>query len=146
MARPDAQTASREAWALAKRQHWVITWWQLIELGYTREAIAYRIEEGQLFPLWRGVYAVRRRDLSREGLFMAAVLACRKGAVLSHVSAAILWGILKPRRHVIEVTVIGRHPRQGGIEVHRRKGVESTRPRTSPSPPRRRRSSTSRAP
>jgi hypothetical protein len=27
---------------------------------------------------------------------MAAVLACGEGAVLSHGSAAVLWGLLKP--------------------------------------------------
>lgn len=36
---------------------------------------------------------------------MAAVLACGEGAVLSHRSAAALWGIRRPGDHTIEVTV-----------------------------------------
>jgi very-short-patch-repair endonuclease len=35
---------------------------------------------------------------------MAAVLACGEGAVLSHGSAAVLWGFLKPLRGPIHVT------------------------------------------
>ena len=52
---------------------------------------------------------------------MAAVLACGPGAMLSHWSAAALWGILKDRPGAIEVTVQRpRAPRRPGIRVHRR--------------------------
>jgi hypothetical protein len=36
-----------------------------------------------LHPVWRGVYAVGRPELTRRGLWMAAVLACGPGAALS---------------------------------------------------------------
>jgi very-short-patch-repair endonuclease len=51
---------------------------------------------------------------------MAAVLACGKGAVLSHRSAAALWTILAPA-DIIEVTVPGAAGRKArdGIRVHR---------------------------
>ncbi len=51
---------------------------------------------------------------------MAAVLACGADAVLSHRSAAMLWGILPPGR-VIEVTVPGSggRRRRQGIRLHR---------------------------
>ena len=42
----------------------------------------------------RGVYAVGHRKLPLEGRFLAAVKACGPGAVLSHVSAAALWGFM----------------------------------------------------
>jgi very-short-patch-repair endonuclease len=127
MARIDRQTASRAAWALSKGQHWTIARRQLIALGFTREAIAHRIADGRLYPVWRGVYAVGRRDLSPEGLFMGAVLACGDDAVLSHESATWLWGIRKVRGRVIEVTVPpGRNPRRRGIRAHRRTRVDST--------------------
>src|SRR5689334_3987193 len=113
MATKDAQRAARR---LAKKQHWVITRAQLLGLGFTAGAIKERIASGRLHAFWAGVYAVDRPDLTREGLFMAAVLACGTRAVLSHLSAAILWGILKPRRHTIEVTVCGTHPRQPRIK------------------------------
>jgi very-short-patch-repair endonuclease len=52
---------------------------------------------------------------------MAAVLACGEGAVLSHGSAAVLWGFLKPLRgpiHVSLPSLNGRRRRQG-IVIHR---------------------------
>ncbi|MGO9499525.1 MAG: hypothetical protein ACLQA5_22865, partial [Solirubrobacteraceae bacterium] len=63
---------------------------------------------------------VPRELLKREGLYMAAVLACGPEAVLSHRSAAALlelrdWGHTK-----IEVTVPRRSSRRhDGIKVHR---------------------------
>jgi very-short-patch-repair endonuclease len=71
------------------------------------------------------VYAVGPGRLTRERCFMAAVLACGERAMLSHVSAGIHWGILRPLRHRIEVTVIHPSPRRpSGIRVHRRPGLD----------------------
>jgi uncharacterized protein DUF559 len=53
---------------------------------------------------------------------MAAVLACGEGAVLSHGSAAALWGLLKEAEGPVEVTIPsygGRRERRG-IRLHRR--------------------------
>ena len=41
----------------------------------------------------RGVYGVGHKPTSREARWLAAVLACGEGAVLSHRSAATLWRI-----------------------------------------------------
>jgi very-short-patch-repair endonuclease len=52
---------------------------------------------------------------------MAAVLACGEGAVLSHGSAAVLWGLLKPLDGAVHVSVpatAGLKKRQG-IHLHR---------------------------
>jgi very-short-patch-repair endonuclease len=52
---------------------------------------------------------------------MAATLACGPTAVLSHNSAALLWGFGKARGEPIEVTVPQVSPRRRhGIRVHRR--------------------------
>jgi len=52
---------------------------------------------------------------------MAAVLACGEGAVLSHRSAAALWGIGAERRGQIEVSVRRRsRARRAGIRVRSR--------------------------
>lgn len=71
---------------------------------------------------------------------MAAVLACGKGAVLSHRSAAALWGIGRERRGQIDVSIRRRcrHRRAGIRAVSRpslrreditlRAGVPVTRP------------------
>ncbi len=62
---------------------------------------------------------------------MGAVLSCGPGAVLSHFSAAALWGI-RPAR-VLEVCVpVERNPRRTGIAVHRREWLESRRRRGIP--------------
>jgi hypothetical protein len=71
----------------------VVALFQLIALRYTIEAIKWRVAKGRLHPVHRGVYAVGRPDLSREGEWMAAVLACAPTGVLSHDSAAALWRI-----------------------------------------------------
>src|SRR4051794_40907695 len=93
-------------WALVRAQHGVIARWQLIELGFSAEAIRHRVRSGRLYPLqFRGVYAVGRRELTREGVWMAAVLACGEGAALSHESAAQLLGIRRYERGDIEVSI-----------------------------------------
>jgi len=48
---------------------------------------------------------------------MAAVLACGPGAVLSHGSAAHLWGI-RGSRGPIEVTRVSGHRRPHGVRLH----------------------------
>jgi very-short-patch-repair endonuclease len=64
---------------------------------------------------------------------MAAVLAAGDQAVLSHGSAAQLWGMLKPSSGVVHVTVpvtSGRDSRRRGIHVHRSRSLpqsETTR-------------------
>ena len=90
---------------LAGRQHGVVARRQLLELGIGRRAIARRLEARRLHPLHRGVYAVGHRDLSRRGWWMAAVLACGPGAVLSHRSAAALWGIREGSPTRVDVSV-----------------------------------------
>ena len=56
---------------------------------------------------------------------MAAVLTCGPGAVLSHLSAAVLWGIV--RRPVREIAISVPNSRRlkprRGITVHRRTGL-----------------------
>lgn len=52
------------------------------------------MRRGRLHLLHRGVYAVGHRLLSRDARWMAAVLACGSGAVLSHRSAGQLWRIV----------------------------------------------------
>jgi hypothetical protein len=64
------------------------------------EAIAGGVADGLLHRIHPGVYAVGRPSTPREGRWMAAVLAGGDGAVLTHDSAAELWGIRRPRRRV----------------------------------------------
>jgi very-short-patch-repair endonuclease len=103
---------------LARRQHGVVARNQLDALGLTRRAIGRRIDRGWLHGVHRGVYAVGHLALTRNGRYMAAVLACGDGAALSHFSAAVLWGILDDRGGPIHVTVEGNRVCPGVI-VHR---------------------------
>lgn len=77
---------------------------QLLELGVSKGAIERRLRAGRLHRLHAGTYAVGHTVLSQRGRWMAAVLFCGPGAVLSHRSAAALWGI-RSGGGAIEVTV-----------------------------------------
>jgi very-short-patch-repair endonuclease len=99
----------------------VIEHGQLLAHGITRHGIAHRIRKGKLHPKARGVYAVGTPNVTRFGERMVAVLACGDGAVLSHLSAAVHWGIWKREPGQIHVTVSPtRNPRPEGVKVFRR--------------------------
>jgi very-short-patch-repair endonuclease len=112
-----SQTGDRDIAELADRQHGVVAVWQLLELGVGLGAIKYRLAQGRLYFVHTGVYAVGRRKLGWKGVVMAAVLACGPEAVLSHRSAARLWGIRPDNRRDVDVTV----PSRG---AHRRRGIQ----------------------
>lgn len=112
--------AVRELWVLARRQHWVVARSQLLALGFSRRWIQHRIAIGRLHPLHRGVYAVGRPHVTPYGRWMAAVLACGPEAVLSHESAAALWGIRSAASGLAVSVVTGANRRPEGITVHRR--------------------------
>jgi very-short-patch-repair endonuclease len=127
---PDAEVAK-----IASRQHGVITLRQLEAAGLSKRAAAGRVRSGRLHRLHRGVYAVGHRAPSWHGRWMAAVLACGDGAVLSHHSAAALWELLKPIEgsiHVSTPSTSGRAVRRG-IHLHRCLTLPSPR-EPSPSP------------
>lgn len=110
---------------VAGRQHGVISARQLADAGVARDVAAVWARKGRLHRLHRGVYAVGHAAVSAEGRWMAAVLACGEGAVLSHRSAAYLWGLLDPRLepvHISVSTIAGRKKRTG-IRVHRRSAL-----------------------
>ena len=108
-------------WALARRQHGVVTRAQLLVLGFSAQSIKHRIAKGRLHPVRRGVYAVGRPELTLHGRWLAAVLSCGHTAALSHESAAGLWKIRPVKTARIEVSVqIGQPRRPAGIVVHRR--------------------------
>ena len=122
---------ARLAWALARRQHGVITRAQLRELGFTDRAIDHRLRTGRLRPLHRGVLVLGGREVGNLERWMAAVLACGEDALLSHQSAAELWGIRKPRAGDVEISVPKRvRRRPEGIRVHRRSGLTDPDRRT----------------
>src|SRR3954451_6144900 len=117
---------SSAVWALARRQHDAVKRAQLLDLGYSRQAIEHRLWSGRLHRTpWRGVYAVGRPELTRLGFLMAAVLASGVDAALSHVAAAELWGI-RGKANEIDVTVPTGRAKRRGIKSHRRTGIATT--------------------
>jgi hypothetical protein len=117
---------SAQAQRLARRQRGTIARRQLLALGFTRSAIAHRITTGRLHPIGHGVYAVGRRELSHEGRWMAAILACGRGAVLSHRSAGALYGVSEERPGFIELSVPRRVERtRRGLRVHSRPALRT---------------------
>lgn len=117
---------SPSVWEVARRQYGVVGRGQLVALGLSRRAIQHRIERGRLHPVLRGVYAVGRGELTRNGRLMAAVLACGPGASLTHSSAATLWGIFGEQPGPIEVAVPSdSHRSCPGLRIHRRTGLGS---------------------
>jgi hypothetical protein len=104
--------------ALAARQQGNVANWQLVDLGLGRKAVAYRVGRGRLHPAYHGVYGVGRPPTTPLERAAAAVLACGRDAVLSHGSAATLWGFARELRGPFEVTVPARRSRRG-ITVHR---------------------------
>ncbi len=104
--------------AQAAREKGLITYEQLRALGFSDAAIARLVALGRLHRIHRGVYAVGRRELSREGVFLAAVLALGAGAVLSHFAAAALWDCWTGRTSPVDVTVPRKARAREGIRAH----------------------------
>jgi very-short-patch-repair endonuclease len=95
-------------------QSWgVLSLEELRACGLSRKAVWVRVRAGRLHPLHRGVYAVGHPNVALEGRFAAAVKACGPRALLSHHSAAALWGILAWETRFPQVTVAG-----GGTRLH----------------------------
>lgn len=115
----DSLHVDRRIGSVAGVQHGVISLEQLVALGLSPRAVRHRVASGRLVRLHRGVFAVGHGALSANGRRLAAVLACGSGAVLSHRSAAALWG-LRPWAGRFEVSIpsqAGRAVR--GIDLHR---------------------------
>lgn len=80
-----------------------------MSLGLGEDAVDYRLAIGRLWVVLPGAYAIGHRRLPPLGRPMAAVLSSGEKAVLSHRSAAGLWGIRDLGTGVIHVTA----PRKG---------------------------------
>lgn len=99
---------------------------QLLALGFNAREIEHRVARGRLHPVIRGVYAVGWPRLTRKRRWMAAVLACGEGAVLSHRSAAALWEI-GIEGGVVEVSVRRRAElKRPGLRVRGRPSLAAT--------------------
>lgn len=118
------QAIGAAAWQLAQTQHWVITREQLLGLGFTPEAIKWRVREGRLHALWDGVYVVGHPGVTHLGRWKAATLACGPESALCGESGAALMDLRSREGRMIEVAVPPHVVRsRRGIEVRRIEGL-----------------------
>jgi hypothetical protein len=107
-------------WKLAARQHGVVSRRQMRALGWSDDRIDHAVRVGRLHRTFRGAYGLGHPHQDERSRLMAAVLACGKGAVISHRSAAALLGLLDKGPVVIDVIA---PPSRGrgidGIYLHR---------------------------
>ncbi len=103
----DAVTAAK-----VRGQFGLITWTQCREAKLTERAVRWRLSSGRWARVHPGVYLTEPGRDDWEVRALAALLACGKGAALSHQSAAYAWGlqraagdrlriIVPARRHVV---------------------------------------------
>lgn len=105
---------------LASLQHGLILREQLIAAGFTRGAIEYRVAIGYLAVVQRGVYLVGHEAPAPFVAEMAAALYFRGDAVLSHRTAAALWGLIPWPPPQVELTIVGRDSRsRHGLRLSR---------------------------
>jgi very-short-patch-repair endonuclease len=119
---PDRDPLDQRVAHIATSQNGSITNEQLARVGLRHSAIGRRSENGTLHRVFRGVYLVGHEALAPFARETAALLVAGDDAVLSHCSAAFLWGIVAPPPPDAEVhlTVIGRKIRsRPGLTAHR---------------------------
>jgi hypothetical protein len=107
----------------AERQYGVISSEQLRDLGLDKFWVRRRVVAGLLHPVHRGVYVVGRPDLSLRGRYLAAVLACGPGAVLSYRAAAHLWGLRPNAAGRVEVTIGRNQSGPAGTQTYRTRAL-----------------------
>jgi very-short-patch-repair endonuclease len=106
--------------AIAEHQDGLVTRDELLALALTPSAIGGRVRSKRLHIVFRGVYSVGHPVLTRRARLRAALLAIGPRAVLSHRTAAALWGLLKGYPETIDVLVDGTPPRPRiGLTAHR---------------------------
>jgi len=104
----------------------VLTRRDLLALGFSAKGIRHRVASGRLHVIATGIYAVGRPELTPHGRWMAAVLLCGDGAMLSHRSAAQLWEIGHEEAGRIDVTVRRKcEIRRKGLKVRGRPSLDA---------------------
>ncbi|MBK9180694.1 MAG: hypothetical protein IPM45_14230 [Acidimicrobiales bacterium] len=106
--------------AIASPQRWLATREQLRSAGVSDPAIARRRRSGVLVAAQPGALRLGVVPPTLEQGLLAACLAAGEGAVVSHRSAAWLWGVDRLDIACVEISVPRpRQPRLGGVIVHR---------------------------
>lgn len=117
--RCNASSAWRRCVAVANSQLGLITWEELVATGVAASTLHRWIETGRLHRLHPRVYVLGHVALAPMAKELAAQLTCGAGAVISHASAAYLWGLIQREPGVVDVTLIKRRCRpKAGVRLH----------------------------
>ena len=98
-----------------------VTHEQAVKLGPTRHEIATHVLRRRLLRLHRGVFYAGGEPVPRIAQLWGAVLRVGHGGVLSHESAAEVWGFADGPSDPIHVSVpraAGSLPESDGIQLH----------------------------
>jgi len=117
---------------LLARQDGVIGRPQALEFGLSAYSMRHRARAGEWQRIRRGVYATFSGQVTRDHELWAALLRAGPKAVLSHQTAAELYGLVKQPSPLIHVTVPAasnpaEHGKIPGVVVHRSRILERTR-------------------
>jgi hypothetical protein len=118
--------------SLIAGQGGVISRSQGAEFGLAGEEMRNRVRFADWQRVQRGVYATFSGDLRRESQLWAVLLRAGPDAVLSHQTAAELYGLTKQPSSLIHMTVPhdsnpARYTKIPGVVVHRSRIIEATR-------------------
>jgi very-short-patch-repair endonuclease len=114
---------------LARRQHGLVAVRQARDGGMTARQVQRLVERGHWRRLRRGVYVVGAAPVTFEQRAMGALLAVGPEAMVSHRTAARLWGLLGAAPVVMEVSVPrDRKVQVSGVRVHRCRDLDLAAP------------------
>jgi very-short-patch-repair endonuclease len=115
----DATIAAR-----ATRQLGLITRRQLLALGLSAPAISYRLEAGRLRRVHPAVYALAGFPSTWDQDLLAALMAAREHAAITHFAAGTLWHLEAVTAECPHVLVVHRRKLElEGVVVHRTRSV-----------------------
>jgi very-short-patch-repair endonuclease len=113
-------TGERAVGNAAAAQRGLVHLQQLRAAGFGRSRASRLVKRGTLYPLLPRVFAVGRPALEPLALELAVVLWLGRDAVLSHRSAAAIWGLVPAPDGQVDVTIVGRDARpHDGITTYR---------------------------
>jgi very-short-patch-repair endonuclease len=105
--------------ALADVQHGVFSRDQALAAGLSPRQIQLRIESRRWQVRYRGVYRLVGAPGSLHQAAMSAALYAGDGALVSHGTAGLLWGITGVRAPKVELWVPKRRSDVAGLKLHR---------------------------
>src|SRR5204862_480466 len=111
--------------AIAQRQRGRVARGQLMAAGISAGVIKRRLRACRLERVHDGVYGLPDTADLPLAVETAALLACGEGALLSHHSAATLWGLRPGTARPVHVTLCEDRggPRPAGVRIHRSRTI-----------------------